>query len=205
MSLIGNMKRAAGTVAGECREWFERLFIAYLPGRIGILARRLYWSPQFLRCRSFIISYGCRVTNPKGITMGDRVNIMHNCCLYANDNGTIKIGNGVNMNSNVIIGAANDGEIILGDNVAIGPNVVLRASNHIYGRKDIPINKQGHTGGRIVVEDDVWIGANAVVLRNVTIGKGAVIGAGAVVNRDIPPGALACGVPAKVIKADCRG
>ena len=129
---------------------------------------------------------------------------MHNCCLYAHDNGKINIGKRVSINSNVILGAANDGEINIGNDVLIGPNVVIRASNHRYELKSIPINKQGHTGGKIIIEDDVWIGANVVILPNVSVGKGAVIGAGAVVNRDIPPSALAGGVPAKVIREFCR-
>lgn len=68
----------------------------------------------------------------------------------------------------------------------IDPNVVIRASNHQYLQKNIPINQQGHTGGRII------------------IGDGAVIGAGAVVNMDVPSHSLAAGVPAKIIKENCR-
>lgn len=75
---------------------------------------------------------------------------MHNCCLYAHNNGLIKMGNNVSINSNVILGAADNGEIVIGNDVLIGPNVVIRASNHQYSQKDIPIFKQGHTGGRIV-------------------------------------------------------
>jgi len=150
------------------------------------------------------MSIGCTITAPENICIGKKVSIMQNCCLYAHENGIIKIGNEVSINSNVIIGAAENGEIVVGDAVLIGPNVVIRASNHQYVKKDVIIKKQGHTGGKIIIGNDVWIAANVVILPNVRIGRGAVIAAGAVVNRDIPPYALAGGVPAKVILESCR-
>jgi galactoside O-acetyltransferase len=188
----------------ELKDWLESLFIRNLPGTVGIHMRRLYYARQFGQCFFFSLSVGCKITAPGNIHLGDMVSIMHNCCLYAHDNGKIIIGKRVSINSNVILGAANDGEINIGNDVLIGPNVVIRASNHIYELKSIPINKQGHTGGKIIIEDDVWIGANVVILPNVSVGKGAVIGAGAVVNRDIPTYAMAGGVPAKVISECCR-
>jgi galactoside O-acetyltransferase len=119
--------------------------------------------------------------------------------LNAYNGGLIKVGNRVNVNTNVRIDAAEKGEIIIGNDVLIGPNVVIRASNHVYDRLDIPIREQGHSGGRIVIEDDVWIGANAVITPNVTIGKGAVVAAGAVVVHNVDPYDIVGGVPAKTI------
>lgn len=202
--MITKFTRILNALRKESIEVFEYFFVTNLPGRIGRLIRYLYWSKKFYRSSSFVIAQGCIITNPKNIIIGENTNIMHNCCLYAHNNGFIKIGDRVNINGNVILGAADNGEIVIGNDVAIGPNVVIRASNHKYTHKDIPISKQGHTGGKIIIEDDVWLGANVVVLPNLTIGKGAVIGAGAVVNRDISPYALAGGVPAKVIKENCR-
>jgi len=124
--------------------------------------------------------------------------------MYAHNNGLLKIGDRVNINHNVMLGASDNGEIIIGNDVLVGPNVVIRASNHVSSQKDIPINQQGHAAGRIVIEDDVWIGANSVILPNITIGKGAVIGAGSVVTKDVPFYSLAGGVPAKVIKDNFR-
>ncbi|MCE9640174.1 MAG: hypothetical protein K8S22_08520 [Betaproteobacteria bacterium] len=63
----------------------------------------------------------------------------------------------------------------------------------------MPINNQGHAAGVIDVADDVWIGANTVILPDVSIGKGAIIGAGSVVTKDVPAYSIAAGVPAKVI------
>lgn len=88
----------------------------------------------------------------------------------------------------------------IGDNVRIAAQVVIIPMNHIYEDPDTPIWKQGIRAKGIKIEDDVWIGAGAKILDGVTIGKGSVIGAGAVVTDDIPPYSVAVGVPARVIK-----
>lgn len=80
----------------------------------------------------------------------------------------------------------------------IGPNVVIRAADHGLS-KDILIRKQQHIGGIIIIEDDVWIGSNAVILKDVKLGKGCVIAAGAVVTKDVEPYTIVGGVPAKKI------
>jgi galactoside O-acetyltransferase len=87
----------------------------------------------------------------------------------------------------------------IGADCLIGQNTVLRASDHEYKAIDVPIINQGRTGGKIVVEDDVWIGANVVVTRNVCIGAHSVVAAGAVVTKDIEPYSIVGGVPAKLI------
>jgi len=191
-------------ILNEVKDWVELIFVTNIPGRIGVVLRQIYWRLRLSKCISMSLGCGCRITGSRNISLGKNVNIMHNCNLYAHNNGRIVVGSRVSLNSNVQLGAADFGEIIIGDDVAIGPNVVIRASNHEYHDKNMPINKQGHIGGRITIEDDVWIGSNSVVLPNVVIHKGAVIGAGAVVNRDVPSFALAVGVPARVIKENCR-
>jgi len=191
-------------IKDEISEWLESLFIKNIPGRIGRRLRRMYWFRKFSHCSFFSLATGCIIMGAENISLGDKVNIMHNCYLFAHNNGKIEIGDRSGLSIDVVLGAADDGKIIIGNDVLVGPGVVMRASNHRYEKKDIPISKQGHSGGQIIVEDDVWISAKAIILPNVTVGKGAVIGAGAVVNRDVPPYALAVGVPAKVIKENCR-
>lgn len=119
--------------------------------------------------------------------------------LRACGEGRIKIGDQVSVNGNVRI-VADFGSIEIGNEVMIGPNVVIRASNHKTERHDISMKQQGQTGGAIVIGDDVWIGANTVVVTGVTIGSHVVIGAGSVVSRNIPDYAFAAGVPARVIR-----
>jgi len=192
------------TLWKEAERWFEFFFISNTPGRVGEKLRGVYWRKRFNKCGSIEMGTGCTVISPENIVVGYEVSFLRNCYICASNNGNIQIKNRVNFNQNVIIDAADNGRITIGDDVLMGPNVILRASNHKYILKDIPINKQGHVGEMIIIEDDVWIGSNVVILPNVSIGKGAIIGAGAIVTHDIPPYALAVGIPARVIKEHCR-
>ena len=114
---------------------------------------------------------------------------------------------GENFFANFNLTVMDDGKIYIGDNVMIGPNVSLLSTNHplIADERIRCKYPDGHVSmsefaGEIHIEDDVWIAANAVIIDGVTIGKGAVIGAGSVVTKDIPAGWLAVGVPAKPIR-----
>lgn len=88
----------------------------------------------------------------------------------------------------------------MGENVMIAPNVMLAGGNHGFERLDIPMYFQKEKSIGIVIGNDVWIGANSVVVDGVVIGNGAIIGAGSVVTSKIPDYAIAIGVPAKVVK-----
>lgn len=110
----------------------------------------------------------------------------------------LKIGNNVGINHYCFIGVR--GEIEIGDNVIFGPRVSVFSENHNFDRIDIPIKHQGVTKGITKIGNDVWIGAQAIILSGVSIGDGCVIGAGSVVNKDIPPYSIAVGVPARVVK-----
>jgi len=97
------------------------------------------------------------------------------------------------------------GRIRCGDGVRIASHVTLVGFNHGYDDPDLPIWQQAHESRGIEIGDDVWIGANAVVVDGVHIGRGAVIAAGAVVSKDVPPLAIVGGVPAKVLRFRGRG
>jgi len=84
--------------------------------------------------------------------------------------------------------------------VIIGPQNIIVDSDHIYQDINTPIIKQGYNAKRVLIEDDVWVSSHCSVIKGVVIGRGSVIGAGAVVNKDVPPYSVACGVPIKVIK-----
>ena len=96
---------------------------------------------------------------------------------------------------NTIIGPAN-----IGSHVNLAQNVTVSGLNHNYQETDRRIDEQGVSTATVVIEDDVWIGANAVILAGVTIGKHSVVGAGSIVNSDIPSYTVCAGNPAKIIK-----
>ncbi|MEW6447669.1 MAG: acyltransferase [Bacillota bacterium] len=92
-------------------------------------------------------------------------------------------------------------DLVVGDDVIMGPDVFIMSSAHAFERLDIPINQQGAQPRRpVVIGNDVWIGARVIILPGVHVGDQAVIGAGAVVTKDVPPRAVACGVPARVVR-----
>ncbi|MFH1190086.1 MAG: DapH/DapD/GlmU-related protein [Candidatus Omnitrophota bacterium] len=191
-------------VLSELKEWFESLLVRNVPGSIGMAIRGAYWRLQLAKCGSLAMGTGCIISAPGRIYIGNGGIFLRNCSLYAHNDGTIRIGDRVGVSTNAVLNAADGGEITINDDVLIGPNVVFRTSNHKYAAKEVPINRQGHAAGKIIVEEDVWIGANAVILPGVTIGRGSVVGAGAVVTASIPAYSLAGGVPARVIKENCR-
>lgn len=97
------------------------------------------------------------------------------------------------------------GKVRCGDGVRIASHVSIVGFNHGFDDPHVPIHTQKHQSLGITIEDDVWIGANAVVLDGVRVGRGAVIAAGAVVSKDVPPLAIVGGVPAKVVRFRGRG
>jgi acetyltransferase-like isoleucine patch superfamily enzyme len=83
----------------------------------------------------------------------------------------------------------------------LAPRVSIYAENHVFDNPNITIKAQGVSKKDVVIEDDCWIAANAVILAGVTIGKGSVVAAGSVVNEDVPAFSVVAGVPARVIKS----
>jgi galactoside O-acetyltransferase len=193
------MKNPLKSLAIQIKTSIEAL-IKYSPGPWGASCRAGYWKGKFKNCgKRLYIGTGVAIDGARNIEIGDDVSIMERSNLHALYNGFISIGHRFSGNINVLLDASNGGKITIGNNVLIGPNVVVRASNHVYDRADIPIREQGHSGGNIIIEDDVWVGANAVITTNVVIGKGAVIAAGAVVTHNIASYDIAGGVPAVTI------
>ncbi len=119
------------------------------------------------------------------------------------DFSTINNGMGdVIIGQNSLIGMANViiGPIQIGNNVIFAQNIVASALNHEYRDINLPINQQKTITKPIIIEDDCWIAANAVITSGVTIGKHSVVAAGAVVTKSFPPYSIVAGNPAKLIK-----
>jgi galactoside O-acetyltransferase len=136
------------------------------------------------------------------VRVGEEFELSSLCQIYCQDperGSELVIGSRVKLNTGVMINADCGGKIRIGNDVLIGPYAVIRAANHRADRIDVPIRLQGHEAGEIVIGDDVWLGAQVVVVPGVRIGRGAVVAAGSVVTHDVPDYAIVAGVPARQI------
>lgn len=132
----------------------------------------------------------CEVTGNFAINTG--------CKICLEENAILKIGSGfINNDSSINCRY----KITIGNNVAISNNVKIKDTDThqiIYNGVKQEINKE------VIIEDNVWIGENAIILKGVKIGKGAIIGAGSIVTHDIPENCIAAGNPARVIKDNIK-
>jgi acetyltransferase-like isoleucine patch superfamily enzyme len=92
------------------------------------------------------------------------------------------------------------GPVTIGSHVNLAQGITVTALNHNFEDTHKRIDEQGISTNPVTIEDDIWIGANAVILPGITIGHHSVVAAGAVVTKDVPPHSLVAGVPAKIIK-----
>lgn len=92
------------------------------------------------------------------------------------------------------------GPLEIGDNVMMGPDVVILTHTHNIDRQDIPMGHQGSRIAKVTIGNDVWIGMRSIIMPGIKIGNGAVVGAGAVVTKDVPDFAIVGGVPAKILR-----
>lgn len=208
---------------------FKELMITTLLGDLptitfGPQLRKLMYRLIFNQVGNQVfIQHGVELINASSIEIGNQVNIFKGVRLDAkgHDHNRLYIGHGVSIERNVDIGSMADTIIYIDDhtyiaphvsiagpgNVKIGKNCMIAshcgiyANNHVFTDVSLPIKDQGVTRQGIVIEDNCWLGHAVTVLDGVTIGQGSIIGAGAVVNKNIPPYSIAVGVPAKVIKS----
>ncbi len=133
------------------------------------------------------------------VQLGDWVDVHRDVIIQTGKGGSVTIGPKSRLHPRCILSAYKS-HIIIGKGVGFAPNCVLYPYNHGVA-PGIPIREQPlESKGDIVIEDEAWLGVGVTVLDGVRIGKGAVVGAGSVVTKDIPEGAIAFGVPARVIK-----
>lgn len=103
--------------------------------------------------------------------------------------------------SGIGIRAQISGRTIIGKHVMMGPDVCIYTKNHVFDRTDVPMDLQGVAPEKpVIIADDVWIGSRVIILPGVHIGTGAVIGAGAVVTKDVPDYAVVGGNPARILR-----
>ena len=149
------------------------------------------------RGRHSVIHASVRMDTPpyRQFSLGDYSVIESFCCIN-NAVGDVLIGDytRIGLHNTVI------GPVTIGSHVNLAQGITVTALNHNFEDPNKRIDEQGISTTPVTIEDDVWIGANAVVLPGVTIGNHSVVAAGAVVTKDVPPHSLVAGVPAKVIK-----
>jgi acetyltransferase-like isoleucine patch superfamily enzyme len=198
------------------------LLSSWVPGALGLWLRSKLYPRVLGRVgRNVVFGVNVALRHPHKIAIADNVVIDDQCCLDAKgtDNTGITIGNGVFIGRNTILSCKN-GDIVIGDHanlgfnceifsasrVRVGQHILMAAytylvgGDHLYDRVDIPVLQQGRTAQGIEVGDGVWLGTHVVVTDGSSIGRDAIIGAGAVVVGAIPEFAIATGIPAKVVR-----
>ena len=173
-------------------------------------ARFGLWLGRRLALRHAAVHLGERVKispaamiNPRGgsIEIGSDSTVGHGAAIQ----GNVRIGEFVSVQACTLItgyGSGDEpGRVTIGSNTRIAAHCMLIAGNHIFDDPERPIRKQGIRPGLIVIGEDVWLGGGVHVMAGVTIGDHCVVGAGAVVTHDLPPGSIAAGIPARVIRS----
>ncbi len=197
--------------------------LGLIPGGLGILLRKKLY-PLLLGTsgRGLIIGRNVVLRHPAKIQLHDNVTIDDNTlvdgrgsgddsvviednvivnrnCMIQTKAGSIRIGKRTTVGSNSVIVSMSGVE--LGNTVMIAGGCYISAgSYHVDNNESAVMDQGAYSKGPIRISDNCWIGTSAVILDGVNIGEGAVVGAGAVVTKDVPAGAIVAGVPAKVIR-----
>lgn len=155
--------------------------------------------------KNVVVGDGCildaRGDSNRGIRLGDDVILGDRSSIRCKD-GDILVGNNVAIGMNSNLNAVGGNVLEIADEVMIGPYAYLGGVSYHYERLDIPISHQGQNPkGGIKVGYGVWIGARAVIMDGVTIGRDAIVATNAVVNKDVPEYAIVAGIPAKLIRS----
>jgi acetyltransferase-like isoleucine patch superfamily enzyme len=190
------------------RGFLNRIFLGSVKGKLLIGKNVTIRYPKHLFVgRDTIIEDGAEINclTTQGIRLGNRVSIGKYAIIRPSNIYGGPIGEGLVMGNHSNIGPYNyigcSGKITIGNNVMLGPRVSMYAENHIFDNPNLTIKEQGVQKMDIVIEDDCWIASNAVITAGVTIGKGSVVAAGAVVTESFPPYSVVGGIPAKLIKS----
>mgnify|MGYP002795024165 CR=1 FL=1 len=205
-------------------EWCQ--FLSIVPGAAGFFLRKIFWPRLFASCgrgtnfgsniivrhpgrihlgNNVVLSEGCILDgrsedNAKAIVLDDDV-ILSNDVMLSCKNGAIFIGARTGINARSIIQSTNNCPVHIGADVIVGQmSFVVGGGSYNTDRLDVPIREQGiRNDGGVVLENDVWLGANVSVLGGVTVGHGSIVAAGAVVTKTVPSRSVCRGVPAKII------
>ena len=218
------ISRQASSLGKYMFEQLLFMLVGWIPTVVGIGIRSFVYKLILNMNGSAAIENKVRLRFASNITLNHGVYLDQNTYLHACDNGITIGANSIVMhgavlhvynfrglpNSHITVGEDSligeysvirgQGGVSIGDRVFTSPFSQIIAVNHIFNDPNVSFVDQGITAEGIVIEDDVWIGASAVITDGVTVGKGSVVAAGSVVTKDVPPHSVVAGVPARVIK-----
>jgi len=146
-----------------------------------------------------VFEKGVLVIHPENISIGNNVYIGHNTILKGYYKNVMEIGDDTWIGQGCFFHSA--GGLKIGKNIGIGPSVQIITSAHKSDQLDIPVLNADIIFKEVVIEDWSDLGAGSIILPGVTVGKGAIVGAGAVVTKDVPPYVISVGNPAKVLRS----
>jgi acetyltransferase-like isoleucine patch superfamily enzyme len=144
-----------------------------------------------------VIEHGALVLNPQHISIGSNVYIGHYAVLRGYESGEMTIGDDTWIGQFCYINSA--GGVKIGSRVGIGPGVKIMSSQHGEEGRQVPVMMCDLEFARVTIQDDCDIGMGAIILPGRTVGRGSIVGAGAVVTRDVEPYSIVAGVPARKI------
>lgn len=218
------LSRQASSIGRYVWEQVVQAAVGWIPGIVGIGARaivyrailhmegvaaiedgvRIRFADNVRLSRGVYLDHGVYLhACPGGISIGPDSYVMKNAILHVYNFRDLPHA-GIRIGARSLIGEAcilrGQGGITIGDDVFLAPLVQMLAVNHVYHDTSRPISLQGITCQGIIVEDGAWIGGGAIILDGVRIGKNAVVGAGAVVTRDVPDYCVAVGNPARIVR-----
>lgn len=188
------------------RGCFRRVGFGHAEGKIFIGGHVRLAAKRKLRCGGGLsIGDNCYINAlcRGGVTIGRNFSLGRNsiieCTGVLRELGEyLTIGEHVGIAANAFIAVR--GPVKIGSNTIFGPGVAIHAENHVLENMDVPIRLQGTSRIGVTIEEDCWIGSNAIILDGVTIGKGTVVAAGAVITKDVLPYSIVGGVPARIIQ-----
>jgi acetyltransferase-like isoleucine patch superfamily enzyme len=198
-----------------------QLAAQWVPGALGLALRKALYPRLLGACgRNVVFGQHVVLRHPHKIRIGDDVVVDDHCLIDAkgDTNAGIEIGRGTFIGRNTILSCKN-GDIAIGEGanigfnceifsaarVTIGPHALLAAycyvigGDHDWKEAGRPVLEQGRTAAGVGVGAGAWLGAGAKILDGTSVGDHAIVGAGAVVTADVPAGAIAVGVPARVV------
>lgn len=205
---------------------YSELFQIISQKQMELLRGMLFYKFRFKESKGLLfVGKGVKIKFGKKIILGKNALLKDRCLINALSYEGIKIGNNFSLGENAVIECTgtlnavgdmltigNDvginrdcyiavrGNVKIGDDVILGPGVKIFSENHNYEDLSKPIRLQGVSKSPTSIGNDVWLGANSVIMPGVTIGNGCIVGSGAIVTKDAPDYAIVGGVPAKILK-----